>query len=84
MTNPAPQERNWEGESQFWMLKYFELKNHTDQVIQMLARGPALETIVGQLKSQAEAAQQAAAAEQVTTPPTPIRRKPPTKKRAPQ
>lgn len=56
MTEPNTQvpQRDYQQESQFWMMRYFELKQHTDQVIGMLARGPALEMLASQLKAQAE------------------------------
>lgn len=41
-------QRNWEAESQFWQIKYFELLTHTGQVIGMLARGPMSEAIDAQ------------------------------------
>lgn len=82
--NPQPAERDWQQEAQFWQMKYIEQQLHYNQVIAMLSRGPILETIAAQAKSQQAdqavqqaVAQAAAASANIPTtvaPPTPIKR----------
>lgn len=58
--NPQPAEKDWKSEAQFWQLRYFELQQHTNQVIAALSRAPIAETVTGELARRAAAQGQSA------------------------
>lgn len=56
--NGAAEEHDWQAESKFWQLKYFELLSHSNQIIAALSR-PLLQDVVAQQFAAQLAAQQA-------------------------